>query len=143
MVRKGEKLICPKDNRLGTSYVDALADGDAGLCNYMLSYSWGYPVGDIADTLSDFFGEESLHEFIWICCLCINQHRATWLICISLTCPLIATVTMPCSLVNPVASYSISTKQKTIQRPPKRQAQQPLAAKPWLAAKFCGHLVRV
>lgn len=73
--KKGEKLICPKDNRLGTSYVDALADGDAGLCNYMLSYSWGYPVGDIADTLSDFFGEESLHEFIWICCLCINQHR--------------------------------------------------------------------
>ncbi|CAE7460834.1 unnamed protein product [Symbiodinium sp. CCMP2592] len=73
--KKGEKLICPKDNRLGTSYVDALADGDAGLSNFMLSYSWGYPVGDIADTLSDFFGEESLHEFIWICCLCINQHR--------------------------------------------------------------------
>ncbi|CAE7776633.1 eryA, partial [Symbiodinium necroappetens] len=72
---KGEKLTCPRDNRLGTSYVDAIADGDAGLSNYMLSYSWGYPVGDIADTLSDFFGEESLHEFIWICCLCINQHR--------------------------------------------------------------------
>eukprot|EP00913_Durusdinium_trenchii_P015090 g14152.t1 len=40
----------------------------------MLSYSWGYGVGTIADTLTDFFGRD-VHRYVWICCLCINQHR--------------------------------------------------------------------
>lgn len=38
----------------------------------MLSYSWGYAVGDIAETLNRFGSSKT---YIWICCLCINQHR--------------------------------------------------------------------
>ncbi|CAK9102315.1 Hypothetical protein (Fragment) [Durusdinium trenchii] len=80
--RKGEAVICPRDGRLGAAYVDVVT-GDpilpdhgpgAGKSEFMLSYSWGYGVGTIADTLTDFFGRD-VHRYVWICCLCINQHR--------------------------------------------------------------------
>ncbi|CAL1169020.1 unnamed protein product, partial [Cladocopium goreaui] len=47
---------------------------DAAKSEFMLSYSWGYGVGSIADTLTDFLGSDE-HKYVWICCLCINQHR--------------------------------------------------------------------
>ena len=43
--KKGETLMCPRDNRLGTAYVDAVADGSAGKSDYMLPacayWGWG------------------------------------------------------------------------------------------------------
>ena len=77
--RKGENLIDPNDGRLGASYVDCLSGQDnVGIANVMLSYSWGYSIGDIVDTLDDFCnskGKDPKKTYVWICCLCINQHR--------------------------------------------------------------------
>lgn len=82
---KGQDLVCPRDNRMGTAYVDAICPGpDAshagkiGRATYMLSYTWGYQIGEIVDTLSYYCqvkGSDPKTTFIWICCLCINQHR--------------------------------------------------------------------
>eukprot|EP00435_Cladocopium_sp_Y103_P050390 s595_g15.t1 len=72
--KKGESILCPRDARPGTSYVDAICGPAAAKSEFMLSYSWGYGVGSIADTLTDFLGSDE-HKYVWICCLCINQHR--------------------------------------------------------------------
>jgi tetratricopeptide (TPR) repeat protein len=84
---KGADTICPVDGRLGSSYVHALLELQkkqeippdvVGPANYMLSYGWGYKVKDIVDTLADFCETNSLDPkttYVWICCLCNNQHR--------------------------------------------------------------------
>ena len=72
--RKGQDLRCPSDGLLGCSYVDALKAPQANQSEFMLSYSWGYAVGAISDALLSFLGSEE-HRYVWICCLCINQHR--------------------------------------------------------------------
>ena len=82
---KGASSACPVDNRKGSSYVHALWASDdpeehtaSGRANYMLSYGWKYIVTDIVDTLADFCATKELDPkttYIWICCLCNNQHR--------------------------------------------------------------------
>jgi Tetratricopeptide repeat len=77
--RKGLEVICLNDSQKGAAYVDCLAGEDnVGYATHMLSYSWGYTVGDIVDTLVDFCATNDLNPkrtYIWICCLCVNQHR--------------------------------------------------------------------
>ena len=45
----------------------------------LLSHStWGYPVGSVVSSLTAYCEKNSLDPrttFVWICCLCINQHR--------------------------------------------------------------------
>eukprot|EP00658_Telonema_sp_P-2_P001871 TRINITY_DN10693_c0_g1_i8.p1 TRINITY_DN10693_c0_g1~~TRINITY_DN10693_c0_g1_i8.p1 ORF type:complete len:539 (-),score=116.43 TRINITY_DN10693_c0_g1_i8:680-2296(-) len=44
----------------------------------MLSYTWGYTVGSIVAALVAYCEREQLlpsQTAVWICCLCINQHR--------------------------------------------------------------------
>ena len=44
----------------------------------MLSYSWGNTVEDIIDVLQLYCLRNSLdpkRTYVWICCLCVNQHR--------------------------------------------------------------------
>eukprot|EP00930_Biecheleria_cincta_P009610 TRINITY_DN11138_c0_g1_i2.p1 TRINITY_DN11138_c0_g1~~TRINITY_DN11138_c0_g1_i2.p1 ORF type:complete len:758 (-),score=171.60 TRINITY_DN11138_c0_g1_i2:108-2318(-) len=75
---KGPVGPCPRDERDGLAYVDCLKEGDAGIATHMLSYTWGYKIGDIVDSLELFCRSQCLHPedaFFWICCLCINQHR--------------------------------------------------------------------
>ena len=77
---KGSQVRCPLDGKLGSAYVHALGeDPDAvGQATVMLSYTWGYKVGDIVETLSDFCQSRDLdakRTYVWICCLCVNQHR--------------------------------------------------------------------
>ena len=76
---KGANTTCPEDGRLGSSYVDALEGEDnVGTANIMLSYSWSYSIQDIASTLVDYCTNHNLdpkRTYVWICCLCINQHR--------------------------------------------------------------------
>lgn len=77
---QGENIICPRDGRLGAAYVDSVGEhpDDVGLANFMLSYSWGYTVEDIGDTLLQFCrSHEAKPEetYVWLCCVCINQHR--------------------------------------------------------------------
>jgi len=75
----GASTTCPRDGRLGAAYVDCISGSrNAGPASFMLSYTWGYNIQDIIDTLHDFCKTRGLAKsktYIWICCLCVNQHR--------------------------------------------------------------------
>ena len=78
--KKGENMKDPYDgSKMGASYVDCLTGKDnVGQANVMLSYSWAYSIGDIVDTLADHCKtrkQDPKRTYVWICCLCINQHR--------------------------------------------------------------------
>jgi len=72
---------CPRDKERGAAYVDTVSHRDhAGLSNFMLSYSWGYSIGNIVDGLVAFCDGSNTRRnhkqtYVWICCLFINQHR--------------------------------------------------------------------
>lgn len=73
---KGADLRCPRDGKLGAAYVDTISDG--GKARFMLSYTWGYPIEDIAETLAQMCTDLDLDPaktFVWMCCFCVNQHR--------------------------------------------------------------------
>jgi len=76
---KGSKVACPIDGREGAAYVHCINGVDhVGSATHMLSYTWGYRYLDIVDTLVAFCEEKNLNPkktYIWICCLCNNQHR--------------------------------------------------------------------
>jgi len=76
---RGLGVRCPRDGRAGAAYVDVVAGSDnVGRASHMLSYTWGSSVADIADSLGAWCQEHSLdakRTYIWICCLCVNQHR--------------------------------------------------------------------
>jgi len=85
---KGKDVVCPIDGQTGCAYVHAIGGGEedtsinikdhVGTANYMLSYAWGYKYKDIVDTLVKFCEDSDLNTkktFVWICCLCNNQHR--------------------------------------------------------------------
>ncbi|CAB9510841.1 Kinesin light chain [Seminavis robusta] len=76
---KGASIVCPIDGKMGAAYVHCLeGDDHVGEATHMLSYSWNYSIGDIVDTLNDFCQQNQLdpkRTYIWMCCLCVNQHR--------------------------------------------------------------------
>lgn len=76
---KGANMICPRDGMLAAAYVDAVSGPEhAGFSTHMLSYTWGYLVRDIVDSLLNHCQQRKLETkstYIWICCLCVNQHR--------------------------------------------------------------------
>ena len=81
---KGKDVICPrsvkeKKIKKGAAYVDCVHGADnVGLAVVMLSYTWGYSIGDIASGLEEYCAQRKLDPkriYTWICCLCINQHR--------------------------------------------------------------------
>ena len=77
--QKGLNETCPVDGKLGSSYVHCLRGTEyVGRARYMLSYSWSYTIGDIVHTLEAFCKTQKLNPsetFVWICFLCVNQHR--------------------------------------------------------------------
>ncbi|CAB9518599.1 Hydra magnipapillata [Seminavis robusta] len=76
---KSANSVCPLDKKMGAAYVHCLEGKDhVGEATQMLSYAWDYTIGDIVDTLTDFCHKHELdpkRTYIWICCLCVNQHR--------------------------------------------------------------------
>ncbi|CAB9517241.1 repeat-containing protein [Seminavis robusta] len=76
---KGLDIDCPHDGRPGAAYVDCVHGRDnVGPARYMLSYSWAYRLTDILDTLSEYCFQNRRNPrrtYVWICCLCNNQHR--------------------------------------------------------------------
>ena len=51
-----------------------------GRATIMLSYTWGYTFGAIGSALMAFCAKQGLDPrttHVWICCMCINQHRIT------------------------------------------------------------------
>ena len=49
-----------------------------GRATIMLSYTWGYTFGAIGSALTAFCAKHGLDPrttHVWICCMCINQHR--------------------------------------------------------------------
>jgi len=77
--RRGKNVLCPITNKMGAAYVHCLSRvDDVGPSTHMLSYTWGYRVGDIVDTLQTYCKYKELdprRTYFWICCLCNNQHR--------------------------------------------------------------------
>jgi tetratricopeptide (TPR) repeat protein len=77
--RKGAKLTCLQDGKLGRAYVDCIRGEDlVGPANVMLSYTWDYSIKDIVTTLHDQCiaeGRDPKRTYVWICCFCNNQHR--------------------------------------------------------------------
>jgi hypothetical protein len=76
---KGLGIKCPITNKKGAAYVHCLSGEDnVGQATHMLSYTWGYKIGDIVETLVNFCNSNGLdpkRTYIWICFLCVNQHR--------------------------------------------------------------------
>jgi tetratricopeptide (TPR) repeat protein len=76
---KGEDVICPRDGKVGAAFVDCLhGEDNVGVANVMLSYTWGNTVDEIIDVLELFAlkrGLDPKKTYVWICCLCNNQHR--------------------------------------------------------------------
>jgi len=76
---KGAQHTCTRDGRLGATYVDSIQGEDfVGAANVMLSYCWSYKIKDIVKTLEDKCEADERdpkRTYIWICCLCNNQHR--------------------------------------------------------------------
>jgi len=76
---KGKDATCPIDGRQGAAYVHTLqGDEHVGPSSIMLSYTWNYSIGDIIDVLNNYCTANNLNPkevYVWICCLCVNQHR--------------------------------------------------------------------
>jgi len=75
---KGADTDCPRDGKKGAAYVDVAEDPYAGFATHMLSYTWGYYLKDIKDTLQRFCLDSSLDMKdvrVWMCFACVNQHR--------------------------------------------------------------------
>ena len=68
--------LCSRDSRPGCALIDAVeaGGGDVREANLMLSYTWGYALQDIVDSLVDFCmtAEVAKHTYVWICFACIN-----------------------------------------------------------------------
>jgi len=79
--RKGADVICPIDQRKGAAYVHSInGDDNVGTATFMISYAWKYQIGDIIDSLKSYCAKRNLDPkktYIWMCCLCVNQHRVT------------------------------------------------------------------
>jgi len=77
---EGKDTMCPIDSKKkGAAYVHTLQGADhVGPASIMLSYTWRYTIGDIADVLTNYCNSNGLDPkkvYVWICCLCVNQHR--------------------------------------------------------------------
>jgi hypothetical protein len=77
--RKGKSIKCPRDGKMGASYVHCLEGTDhVGKATHMLSYSGGYQYRDVVDALEIFCQNQGLdmkRTYVWICAFCLNQHR--------------------------------------------------------------------
>lgn len=77
--QQGATTTCPVDARMGAAYVHTLVGDDhVGPSTAMLSWTWKYTVGSVVETLEDYCLEHGLNPkrtYIWMCCLCVNQHR--------------------------------------------------------------------
>ena len=71
--------MCPRDGKIGCAYVDTLTNlDDVGRADALLSYSWGYLITEVSAALSAWTeraGRDPKRTHIWICSLCLNQHR--------------------------------------------------------------------
>lgn len=75
----GATTTCPRDGELGCAYVDTLTQrDDVGRANALLSYSWGYRIGSVANALGEWATASNRPlngTYIWVCSMCLNQHR--------------------------------------------------------------------
>lgn len=81
----GANTECPRDGLIGCAYVDTLSDrNDVGRAIALLSYTWGYKVESVGSALlrwTEQSGQEPTRAYIWICSLCLNQHRIEKVLC--------------------------------------------------------------
>jgi len=75
----GADALCPRDGRRGAAFVDVVTgEENVGRATHMLSYTWGYAIGTVIESLCAWCEREQ-HDprqtRAWMCCFCINQHR--------------------------------------------------------------------
>ena len=61
---------------MGAAYIDCLPDEDTGTANVMLSYTWGYSVKTIINTLVHHCKQQDLKRAetcVWVCF--VNNNR--------------------------------------------------------------------
>ena len=64
---RSRNVLCPRTQKMGSSYVDSLTGAEhVGRSDYMLSYSWGYEVGDVVAALSNHCDSEH------------HDHKGAW-----------------------------------------------------------------
>ena len=77
--RRAKNAKYPIDSDNGAAYSHNLQGaGHMGSATIMLSCMWGYTIGDIVDVLTNYCKSNGLkmkEVNMWICCLCVNQHR--------------------------------------------------------------------
>jgi len=73
------KVVCPRDGMVGCAYVDLLLyPDDVGHSTALLSYTWGYRFSSVVNALQQWSQQAKRNPkctYIWICSLCLNQHR--------------------------------------------------------------------
>merc|ERR1712190_279130 len=75
---RGFGKMCPRDGRLGCSFVDALPSKDAQRATHYLSWCWQYSLDDFTSSISIWLQrceQDAFAVHIWVCCLCNNQFR--------------------------------------------------------------------
>merc|ERR1712048_602278 len=75
---KGRSTICPRDGRLGSALVDALAKSNASKATAFVSWCWGYNVRMLVAALGNWQQYQSKTKrdaYFWICFFCNNQFR--------------------------------------------------------------------
>lgn len=74
-----DRLWCPRDGKLGCSYVDSLAPPDNGRATHFLSWVWQYRLSTVVSALQPWVEKyedtEKDQAFFWICWFCNNQFR--------------------------------------------------------------------
>jgi hypothetical protein len=64
--------VCPRDGKKGAAYVDTVHGADnAGLAQYMLSYTWNYPIIVIVGGLTLYCEQHKLdpkRTYVWMDC---------------------------------------------------------------------------
>lgn len=74
-------VICPRDNRKGSAYVDTLQGIEhVGRAVALLSYTWKYKLSSVINALERWANKSKRSHssaYIWICAACLNQHRVT------------------------------------------------------------------
>jgi len=74
----GRNKCCPRDGRLGCSYVDSLSRACKRKATRFVSWVWGYALNDVTSALESWCDNENLDpsdQFLWLCFFCNNQFR--------------------------------------------------------------------
>ena len=76
---KGFGKMCPRDDRVNCSFVDALEQPCRAKATHFVSWCWRYTLDDVVDAIHTWLQEPSTivasEVYLWMCFFCNNQYR--------------------------------------------------------------------